>query len=174
MELDKLKIAKGSTHLPKRVGLGTGSGMGKTSTRGQKGQGARQGSKVPVGFEGGQLPLYRRLPKHGFHNFTRVEYAILNLQDLEKAPFAAGAEINLSSLVFTGLIANLNKPVKVLGKGKLTKKLSVSAQAFSASAKDAIEKAGGKATVVSLKEARLAHQKALEAIATNGDTSEDK
>ena len=83
MDLHNLKIAEGSRHLPKRVGQGIGSGMGKTSTRGQKGQGARQGRKVPVGFEGGQLPLYRRVPKHGFVNYGRVEYAVINLLDLE-------------------------------------------------------------------------------------------
>ena len=130
MDLSNLKIAKGSRHLPKRVGLGLGSGMGKTSTRGQKGQGARQGSKVPLGFEGGQLPLYRRIPKHGFVHQERIDYVIVNVSDLEKV-FEDGAVVNASTLLFVDLIHNLNKPVKILGNGKLTKKLNVTAQAFS-------------------------------------------
>lgn len=155
MTLHSLTIATGSRHLPKRVGHGIGSGMGKTSTRGQKGQGARQGRKVPVGFEGGQLPLYRRLPKHGFTNYGRVDYQVLNLRDLE-ARFEDGAEVDCIALMSSGLIKNLNNPVKVLGAGELTKKLSVSVQAYSASAKAAIEAKGGKADVVALKDARKA------------------
>jgi large subunit ribosomal protein L15 len=174
MELHTLKIAKGSRHLPKRVGLGLGSGMGKTSTRGQKGQGARQGRKVPVGFEGGQLPLYRRIPKHGFVSPNRIAYYPINVEDLEKV-FADGAEINNTSLLFADIIHNLNQPVKILAKGKVTKKFSVSAQAFSKAAKDAIEKAGGKTTIVSLKDARVAYRQSLEAIAAKGNKgAEDK
>ena len=172
MELHNLKIAKGSRHLPKRVGLGIGSGMGKTSTRGQKGQGARQGRKVPVGFEGGNLPLYRRVPKHGFVSPNRVAYVVINLADLESV-FEDGAEINPTTLVFAGLIANLNQPVKVLGNGKITKKLNVSSQAFSKSAKEAIEAAGGKCEIVSLKDARIAFNKALNDFAA-GEVSEAK
>lgn len=161
MNLNSMKIAKGSRHLPKRVGLGLGSGMGKTSTRGQKGQGARQGSKVPFGFEGGNFPLYRRVPKHGFVSPNRLPYVIINLEDLEK--FENGAAVDDVILMEAGLVANLNHPVKVLGNGKLTKKLNVTAQAFSASAKKAIEAAGGKAIVVSLKDSRVALNKAASA-----------
>lgn len=166
MDLHNLKIAKGSRHLPKRVGQGIGSGMGKTSTRGQKGQGARQGRKVPVGFEGGQLPLYRRLPKHGFVNYGRVEYAIIKLSDLEG--FDANVVVDNTSLLAVGLIPNLNKPVKVLGNGELTKALNVKVQAYTKSAKAAIEKVGGTAEVVSLKDARIALKKAL------ADAAEDE
>ena len=172
MELHNLKIKEGSRHLPKRVGLGIGSGMGKTSTRGQKGQGARQGRKVPVGFEGGNLPLYRRVPKHGFVSPNRVAYVVINLADLESV-FEDGAEINPTTLVFAGLIANLNQPVKVLGNGKITKKLNVSSQAFSKSAKEALEAAGGKCEIVSLKDARIAFNKALNDFAA-GEVSEAK
>ena len=159
MDLHNLKIAEGSRHLPKRVGQGIGSGMGKTSTRGQKGQGARQGRKVPVGFEGGQLPLYRRVPKHGFVNYGRVEYAVINLLDLEG--FDDGVIVDCTALLAVGLIKNLNKPVKVLGDGELTKKLTVKLQGFSKTAKDAIENAGGKQEVNSLKEARVSLKKTL-------------
>lgn len=159
MELNNLKIAKGSRHLPKRVGQGIGSGMGKTSTRGQKGQGARQGRKVPVGFEGGQLPLYRRLPKHGFVNYGRVEYAIVKLQDLDC--FESGVTVDTISLYAAGLIPNLNNPVKILGNGELTKVLNVKVQAYTKSAKAAIEKLGGTAEIETLKEARIALKKAF-------------
>ena len=160
MELNELKIAEGSRHLPKKVGRGLGSGMGKTSTRGQKGQGARQGRKVPVGFEGGQLPLYRRLPKHGFTNYGRVEYTIVKLGDLDAA-FAEGTTVNDTALVFAGLVRNLNKPVKILAGGELTKKLNVTVQAFTKSAKEAIEKVGGTTATETLKEARIAFNKSL-------------
>jgi large subunit ribosomal protein L15 len=164
MDLSNLKIAKGSRHLPKRVGLGLGSGMGKTSTRGQKGQGARQGSKVPLGFEGGQLPLYRRIPKHGFVHQERIDYVIVNVSDLEKV-FEDGAVVNASTLLFVDLIHNLNKPVKILGNGKLTKKLNVTAQAFSKGAKASIEKVGGKANISSLKDARVEFKATLKKLA---------
>lgn len=167
MDLHNLKIAEGSRHLPKRVGQGIGSGMGKTSTRGQKGQGARQGRKVPVGFEGGQLPLYRRVPKHGFVNYGRVEYVVINLADLEG--FQAGAEINDVILLEAGLIKNLNKPVKILGNGELTKALNLKVQAYTKSAKAAIEKAGGKAEVETLKDARISLKKIISGILENED-----
>lgn len=167
MDLHNLKIAEGSRHLPKRVGQGIGSGMGKTSTRGQKGQGARQGRKVPVGFEGGQLPLYRRVPKHGFVNYGRVEYVVINLADLEG--FQAGAEINDVILLEAGLIKNLNKPVKILGDGELTKALNLKVQAYTKSAKAAIEKAGGKAEVETLKDARISLKKIISGILENED-----
>lgn len=171
MELGSLKIAKGSRHLPKRVGQGIGSGRGKTSTRGVKGQGARQGRKVPVGFEGGQLPLFRRVPKHGFTNYGRVDYTILKLSDLEG--FENEATVTLTSLVFAGLIRNLNKPVKIVGTGELTKKLNVKVQGFTKSAKSAIEKAGGKAEVETLKDARVAFHKSLNDLAEKA-VEEDK
>lgn len=160
MELNNLKIAKGSRHLPKRVGLGLGSGMGKTSTRGQKGQGARQGRKVPVGFEGGNLPLYRRVPKHGFTPINRVEYVAVNLETLNEL-FEDGATVNLTALVIAGVIHNLNNPVKVLARGTVDKKLDVQVQAFSKAAKEAIEKAGGKTSVVSLKDSKAEFEKVL-------------
>ena len=155
MDLSNLKIAKGSRHLPKRVGLGIGSGLGKTSARGQKGQGARQGPKVPVGFEGGQLPLYRRVPKHGFVNHGRIQYQAINVKDLENSPLENGASVDNIVLMELGLVKNLNNPVKLLGKGELTKKLTINLQAFSASAKEIVEKAGGSCTVLSLKDARV-------------------
>lgn len=154
MDLSNLKIAPGSRHLPKRVGLGIGSGMGKTSTRGQKGQGARQGQKVPLGFEGGQLPLYRRLPKHGFKNVNRVEYVPVNLSALQEV-YADGETVDNISLMEHNIIKNLNNPVKILGNGHFTKKLVVKAQAFSKSAIKAIEEKGGSVTVVSLHDARV-------------------
>lgn len=166
MELNNLKIVPGSRHLPKRVGLGIGSGMGKTSTRGQKGQGARQGQKVPLGFEGGQLPLYRRLPKHGFKNVNRVEYLVVNLQDLEKH-FENDDVVDNIALIEVNLIKNLNKPVKLLGQGSISKKLTVNLQAFSKSAIKAVTDKGGVANVVSLKDARVAAKKEfLEAISS--------
>ena len=160
MELSNLKKPAGSTHLPKRVGLGIGSGMGKTSTRGQKGQGARQGQKVPLGFEGGNFPIYRRVPKHGFTSPNRVEYNTVSIADIDKY-FDNNKDVNLTTLLMVGLIKNLNQPVKVLNNGQLSKKVNVSVQAYSKSAKDAIEKAGGKANVVSLKDSRLELQKVL-------------
>ncbi|MBQ8142836.1 MAG: 50S ribosomal protein L15 [Bacilli bacterium] len=160
MELNNLKIAQGSRHLPKRVGQGIGSGMGKTSTRGQKGQGARQGRKVPVGFEGGQLPLFRRVPKHGFTNYGRVEFAIVHIADLEG--FEDGATVNDIALLFAGLIHDLKAPVKILGGAKLSKKLNVKVQAYTKSAKAAIEEVGGVAEVETIKEARIAFKKTLE------------
>lgn len=171
MELHNLKIAEGSRHLPKKVGRGLGSGMGKTSTRGQKGQGARQGRKVPIGFEGGQLPLYRRVPKHGFTNYGRVEYNIVKLADLE-ANFDDGATVDTLALWSCYLIHNLNKPVKVLGGSELTKKLNVKVQGYTKSAKAAIEAKGGKAEIESIKDARIALKKA--ALAAVETEEEDK
>lgn len=172
MELNNLKIAEGSRHLPKKVGRGLGSGMGKTSTRGQKGQGARQGRKVPIGFEGGQLPLYRRVPKHGFVNYGRIEYTIVKLSDLEDC-FAEGTVINDTALVCSGLVRNLNKPVKILGNGKLTKKLDITVQAYTKSAKSAIEAVGGTASIETLKDARITFNKTLASLDETA-TEEDK
>lgn len=139
MDLSNLKVTEGSLHSGKRVGRGLGSGMGKTSTRGQKGAGARSGGAIRPGFEGGQNPLYRRVPKRGFKNINRKEYAVVNLADLE-ACFNDGETVDLALYIKKPLDG-----VKVLGEGELTKKLIVIADKFSASAKEKIEKVGGEA-----------------------------
>lgn len=139
MDLNNLKTAEGSLHGTKRVGRGLGSGMGKTSTRGQKGAGARSGGSIAPGFEGGNFPLFRRLPKRGFKNVNRKEYAVVNISDLE-AFFNDGDVVELALYV-----KDAKDGVKVLGEGELTKKLTVIATKFSASAKEKIEKAGGEA-----------------------------
>ena len=139
MDLSNLKVSEGSLHSGKRVGRGLGSGMGKTSTRGQKGAVARSGGAIRPGFEGGQNPLYRRVPKRGFKNINRKEYAVVNLADLE-ACFNDGETVDLALYIKKPLDG-----VKVLGEGELTKKLIVIADKFSASAKEKIEKVGGEA-----------------------------
>jgi large subunit ribosomal protein L15 len=150
--LNDLKPNPGSTHNRKRVGRGPGSGMGKTSTRGEKGQKSRSGWASKPGFEGGQMPLFRRLPRRGFNNIFRVEYAVVNLQQLEL--FKAGSTVTPEELVARGFIGkNETGSVKVLGKGKLSKALTVKAHRFSASAKEAIEKAGGKVELLGVKAA---------------------
>jgi large subunit ribosomal protein L15 len=133
-----------STHRKKRVGRGQSSGLGKTAGRGGKGQKARTGNMNFEGFEGGQMPLQRRLPKFGFKNHFRVEYVPVNLSRLEAA-FEAGAEVTVDALHAAGVIGKKTEPVKILGNGELTKKLIVKVHAFSASAREAIEKAGGTA-----------------------------
>lgn len=130
----------------KRVGRGPGSGLGKTSGRGQKGQNARSGGGVRPGFEGGQTPLARRLPKRGFTNFNRKEYAIVNVEDLNR--FEEGTKVTPALLKETGLVKKELNGIKILGNGKLTKKLDVTAAKFSKSAKEAIEGAGGTAEVL--------------------------
>tara|TARA_B100001094_G_C18048529_1_gene728769 strand:- start:431 stop:886 length:456 start_codon:yes stop_codon:yes gene_type:complete len=140
--LDNLKPAKGSNRSKKRLGRGPGSGLGKTSGKGHKGQKARKGGKVAPGFEGGQMPLYRRLPKRGFKNPFRVEYNAVNVDALNR--FENGAEVTVEALKKAGLVRKPNLPVKLLANGKLEKKLTVSVDKFSASAKVAIENAGGK------------------------------
>lgn len=150
--LNDLKPNPGSTHNRKRVGRGPGSGMGKTSTRGEKGQKSRSGWASKPGFEGGQMPLFRRLPRRGFNNIFRVEYAVVNLQQLEL--FKAGSTVAPEDLVARGFIGkNETGSVKVLGKGKLSKALTVKAHRFSASAKEAIEKAGGTVELLGVKAA---------------------
>ena len=141
MKLHELKPAEGSRQVRNRVGRGTSSGNGKTAGRGQKGQKAR--SKVRLGFEGGQMPLFRRMPKRGFNNINRKEYAIVNLETLNK--FEDGAEVTPALMVEAGIVKNEKDGVKVLGNGELNKKLTVKANKFSASAKAAIEAAGGQA-----------------------------
>ncbi len=145
MMLHELRPAEGATKAAKRKGRGAGSGNGKTAGYGHKGQKARSGSKK-AGFEGGQMPLQRRLPKRGFNNIFATEYAIIKLSDLEK--FEDGATVTATDLIEKGIIKKQLDGVKVLGNGKITKKLTVKAAAFSASAKEAIEKIGGKAEVI--------------------------
>ncbi len=143
MELNSLKPAKGATHHDKRVGRGAGSGHGGYSTRGNKGAQSRSGYKRKLGFEGGQMPLQRRLPKFGFTNLKRVEYKPINLSTLEElAAKKEITEINLETLVGAGFVSS-NDRVKVLGNGAVTKALTVKAHAFSKSAEAAITAAGG-------------------------------
>ena len=141
ISLNTLKPAKGSTHKKKRVGRGPGSGLGKTAGRGEKGQKSRSGYSRKIGFEGGQMPLHRRLPKRGFTNIFKKEYAVVNLADLER--FESGATVDESALRKAGLVKGSSDGIKVLGKGKLSKKLTVSATKFSESARKQIEAAGG-------------------------------
>jgi large subunit ribosomal protein L15 len=141
MELNNLKPKKGSRHAKKRVGRGPGSGHGKTAARGEKGQKSRSGFSRSLGFEGGQMPLHRRLPKRGFTNIFKKDYAVVNVSDLER--FDNGATVDETSLRQAGLVKGQHDGVKVLGNGELSKKLTVSATKFSKSAKEIIEKAGG-------------------------------
>ena len=141
MELNNLKPKKGSRHAKKRVGRGPGSGHGKTASRGEKGQKSRSGFSRQPGFEGGQMPLHRRLPKRGFTNIFKRDYAVVNVSDLER--FDNGATVDEASLRKAGLVKGQHDGVKVLGDGKLSKKLTVSATKFSASARKQIEAAGG-------------------------------
>lgn len=141
MDLNTLKPALGSTKNRKRIGRGPGSGHGKTSTKGHKGQKARSGGSIKAGFEGGQMPLQRRLPKRGFTPLTRVEYSVVNINQLEV--FDSGATVNASSLVLKGLIKNSTDAVKILGNGDLSKALIISASKFSLSARDKILAVGG-------------------------------
>ncbi len=142
MELHEMKYNDGARKEVKRLGRGPGSGTGKTSGKGHKGQNARSGGGVAIGFEGGQTPFFKRMPKRGFTNFTRKEYAIVNLDSLEK--FDDGATVTPEILKEAGLVKKEYDGVKVLGNGTLTKKLTVKCDKVSASAKAAIEKAGGK------------------------------
>ena len=141
MELSNLKPKKGSRHAKKRVGRGPGSGHGKTSSRGEKGQKSRSGYSSQVGFEGGQMPLHRRLPKRGFTNIFKKEYDVLNLSDLEQ--FEAGSTVDREALTKAGVVRKSARGVKVLGNGEITRKLTVHADKFSKSAKEKIEAAGG-------------------------------
>lgn len=141
MNLHEMKYNDGARKDVKRLGRGPGSGQGKTSGKGHKGQNARSGGGVRIGFEGGQTPFYKRMPKRGFTNFTRVEYAIVNLDALEK--FEDGATVTPEVLKEAGIVKKEYNGVKVLGNGTLTKKLTVKCDKVSASAKAAIEKAGG-------------------------------
>jgi large subunit ribosomal protein L15 len=148
MRLSDLKPASGSTRKRKRVGRGDGSGHGKTSCRGHKGQGARSGGNIAPGFEGGQMPLQRRLPKRGFHNPFGVKMAVVNLQQLEAFP--AGSEVTPELLSQKGLVRGKGRLLKILGEGSLTKALTIKAHRFSATAKEKIEASGGKAEVIAI------------------------
>lgn len=146
MKLHELKPAEGSRKVRNRVGRGTSSGNGKTSGRGQKGQNSRSGGGVRLGFEGGQTPLFRRVPKRGFTNINRKEFAIVNLETLNR--FEDGTEVTPAMLVETGIIKNEKSGIKVLGNGQVEKKLTVKANKFSEAAKQAIEAAGGSVEVI--------------------------
>jgi large subunit ribosomal protein L15 len=146
MKLSDLRPAPGSSKKRKRVGRGDGSGHGKTSCRGHKGQGARSGAGTRPGFEGGQMPLQRRLPKRGFHNPFRIELAVVNLSQLENFP--AGSEVTPETLAERGLVGGKQTRLKILGDGELSKALTVKAHGFSAKAKEKIEAHGGKAELI--------------------------
>ena len=145
MKLNNLKPAEGSTHSRRRIGRGPGSGLGGTSTRGHKGAKARSGYKKKIGFEGGQMPLQRRVPKFGFKNINRVEYKAINLDLIQSLAEKLGAtKIGIAELINAGFVTK-NQLVKVLGNGELTTKLDVEANAFSAKAEAAITEKGGNA-----------------------------
>jgi large subunit ribosomal protein L15 len=142
MKLSDLRPVQGSNKKRKRVGRGDGSGHGKTACRGHKGQGARSGGGTRPGFEGGQMPLQRRLPKRGFHNPFRAQMAVVNLEQLDSFP--SGSEVTPELLIEKGFLRGRNQKVKILGDGALTKPLTVKAHGFSAKAREKIEACGGK------------------------------
>lgn len=146
MKLHELKYTEGARRSRKRIGRGHGSGHGKTAGKGHKGQNARSGGGVALGFEGGQTPLYKRIPKRGFTNINRVEYAVVNLSDLNR--FEEGTDITPELLLESKVIRKTLDGVKILGNGTLEKKVNVSANAFSKSAVEAIEAQGGKVEVI--------------------------
>ena len=147
MKLHELSPAAGSTRDVKRIGRGHGSGNGKTAGKGHKGQKARSGGSIRPGFEGGQMPLQRRVPKRGFHNIFAKQYVIINVSDLE-AKFEDGAVIDTEAIVKAGLVKKTLDGIKVLGNGEVSKSFTVKAAAFSKSAVEKIEKAGGKTEVM--------------------------
>ncbi len=146
MRLDELQPAAGSKFSPKRVGRGIGSGTGKTSGKGHKGQKARSGGNVRPGFEGGQMPIYRRLPKRGFKNIFAKQYVSVNVEVLDR--LEDGAEVTAEALKESGIISKTLDGVKLLGRGEVNKKFTVKVAKISASAKEKIEKAGGKVEVI--------------------------
>lgn len=146
MKLHELKPAKGAVRNRKRLGRGTASGQGETSGKGHNGQNARSGGGTRPGFEGGQMPLYRRIPKRGFNNPFKKDWSIVNVEDLNK--FDEGTEVTPAMLMENGLIKKLNYGVKILGNGEVEKKLTVKANKFTQSAQSKIEAAGGKAEVI--------------------------
>jgi len=145
MNLSSIKPPEGQKHRKKRIGRGMGSGRGKTSTRGHKGARAISGYSIMRGFEGGQMPLHRRLPKRGFNNIFKKEYAIVNLRDLEKLP---GDSFTADTLLELGVIHKLGDGLKILATGNITRRIEVEAHVFSKAAAEKIEKAGGKAKVI--------------------------
>ena len=146
MNLNELKANEGARSNRKRIGRGLGSGTGKTAGKGNKGQNARSGGGVAIGFEGGQTPFFKKMPKRGFTNYTRNEYAVVNVEDLNK--FDNDVTVDYTALKAAGLVKKHLDGVKILGDGKLEKKLTVQAAKFSKSAQKAIEEAGGKAEVL--------------------------
>ena len=146
MRLHELKAVPGATRAPKRKGRGTATGQGKTAGRGMNGQNSRSGGGVRPGFEGGQMPLYRRIPKRGFTNIWRKEYEIVNVETLNR--FDNGTEVTPELLIAEGIVKQVKDGIKMLGNGKLEKNLTVQAQKFTKSALEKIEAAGGKAQVI--------------------------
>ncbi len=146
MKLHELRAVPGATKKPKRKGRGQASGQGKTGGRGMNGQNSRSGGGTRLGFEGGQMPLYRRIPKRGFTNIWKKEYAIVNIETLNK--FDNGAEVNPDILISLGVVKQVKDGVKILGNGKLEKKLVVKANKFTKTAVEKIEAAGGKVEVI--------------------------
>lgn len=146
MKLEELKPVAGSTHRKKIIGRGIGSGVGKTSGKGHKGQKARSGGGVRPGFEGGQMPLYRRLPKRGFNNIFAKSYVAVNVEVLDK--FNDGDEVTAETMLAKGIVSKTLDGIKLLGRGEVTKKVTVKVAKVSASAKEKIEKAGGKVEVM--------------------------
>lgn len=147
MKLHELQPAAGSVKDVKRIGRGHGSGQGKTAGKGHKGQKARSGGSIRPGFEGGQMPLQRRMPKRGFNNIFAKEFATVNVSELEKR-FESGAVVDAQALIESGAIKNAKDGIKILGNGELTKNITVKAVKFTAAAKEKIEKAGGTAEVI--------------------------
>jgi large subunit ribosomal protein L15 len=146
MNLHEMKYNEGARHTTKRLGRGQGSGQGKTAGKGHKGQNARSGGGVAIGFEGGQTPFFKSMPKRGFTNFNRVEYAVVNLSDLNR--FEDGTTVTPELLKQAGIVKKQLDGIKVLGNGKLQKKVNVTCNKISKSAQAAIEKAGGKVEVI--------------------------
>ena len=146
MKLHELRAAEGSTKAPKRKGRGTATGQGKTAGRGMNGQNSRSGGGVRLGFEGGQMPLYRRLPKRGFTNIWGTEYTVINVDDLNR--FEAGTVVTPELLKEAGIVKKAKDGIKILGNGKLEKSVEVKAHKFSKTAIEKIEAAGGKAEVI--------------------------
>jgi large subunit ribosomal protein L15 len=146
MKLDDIGPAGGAKKNRKRVGCGPGSGHGKTACRGHKGQKARSGSSIPAWFEGGQMPLQRRLPKRGFHNPFRTVYQVVNVKDLSRFP--AGTDVNVDSLFEAGLIRKKLVPVKLLGEGLIDRPLKIEVHACGKKAKELVEKAGGEVRII--------------------------
>ena len=146
MRLHELKAVPGATRAPKRKGRGTATGQGKTAGRGMNGQNSRSGGGVRPGFEGGQMPLYRRIPKRGFTNIWRKEYEIVNVETLNR--FDNGTEVTPELLIAEGIVKQVKDGIKILGNGKLEKNLTVQAQKFTKSALEKIEAAGGKSQVI--------------------------